>query len=118
MDKNKLREKIIEYINKFRWEYIQLGKKREASPDDLIILQGNLADQILLAIPDEEELRGTLDVLRMEVATLSKKLDDREIDMLEARQEGMRTVAEFVEKYCHTEEFEEWQAFKERLGLP
>ncbi len=53
---------------------------------------------VLALIPDEEELRQKLDNLRIEQAALSKTLDDREVDLLEARREGMRTVVENLPK--------------------
>lgn len=46
----KVRTEIIENINKFRWEYIELTKNREPTHNDLIILQGNLARNILSII--------------------------------------------------------------------
>lgn len=51
----KPKEKILEEINKFRWEYQKLEKMRTPTVDDIIILQGNLADSILSYLASENE---------------------------------------------------------------
>ena len=38
---------ILDKINEFRWLFDELRSMREPSPDDLIILQGNLKDSLL-----------------------------------------------------------------------
>lgn len=57
-----------------------------------------IADQILVDIPDEEEIRKTLDTARTEIAELSKKLDDREIDLNEAVKSERERIIEWLDK--------------------
>ena len=44
---DEISSQILNKINEFRWLLDELRSRREPSPDDLIILQGNLKDSIL-----------------------------------------------------------------------
>ena len=44
---DEISSQILDKINEFRWLLDELRSGREPTPDDLIILQGNLKDSIL-----------------------------------------------------------------------
>ena len=60
----KLKVEVMGKVNEFRWAYLKLLDKREPGPEDIIILQRNIIDQIhelyksATYLIGNEELRG------------------------------------------------------------
>lgn len=68
-------------------------------------------DQILALIPDEEEIKKQIEVLREDLIKMEKKLDDREIDLIEAkREEREMTLREVGELLIKILRLRNWQS--------
>jgi len=54
------------------------------------------AESVLALIPNEKEIREQVDKLREELTDLNKKLDDREVDLIEAKREEREKIFSFI----------------------
>jgi len=71
-------------------------REYEGEAENYIDEFGNLIAQ-LLATLDEEEIRKQVDEARIKIAELSKKLDDREEDLITAKREERERITKLNE---------------------
>ncbi len=91
--KKRERERIAEIAGYFAFNkpWCSLNEEQQEASEDI-------ADQIKALWPDVEKVRDELVILKALVNTLSKKLDDREADLIEAKREAEKRITKRLEE--------------------